>query len=197
MAELVDHSHDLERGVTPATAEVDVTSSPRAASAKIRPSTDARATSTVPSSTDDSTLRNNATASGGNSIDYRLLEKLKGRVPPTIQRPSSKVWTYLKGPEPPRIWKIRPILPRLQQLPLRLVEKVCPKQWQRTVALFIFYICWIATFGAVLHKSSVADNVNGYGQPIRVSCGGVFWYDHSQKLLIQREIILPKDLQPF
>lgn len=190
MADLVDHSRDLERGVTPATAETDVTSSPHAASAKIKASADARATSTVPSSTDDSVvLQDHAT--GSNEVDYRLLEKLKGRVPPTIQRPSRRVWTYLKGPEPPRIWKIRPILPRLQQFPTRLSDRVCPKQWQRTVALFLFYICWIATFGAVLHKSSVADDVNGYGQPIRVSCGGVFWYGLSHGLSVHKSIELP------
>lgn len=179
MAGSVDHPRDLESGVSQPflapNAEVNATGSPRAASPKIRASTDARATSTVPSSTEESVLQNNATAD--RSTDYRLLEKLKGRMPPTVQRPSSKIWRYLKGPEPAGTWKIRPIFPRIQQLPLRLADRVCPRQWQRKVALFLFYVCWIATFGAVLHKSSVADDVNGYGQPIRVSCGGVFWYD--------------------
>lgn len=176
MAGSLDNPHDLESGVARRTAEeVDATGRPRAASAKIRASTDARATSTVPSSTDESVLQSNTAAD--RPSDYRLLEKLKGRVPPTVQKPSKKVLTYLRGPEPPRRWKIRPFVPRVQQLPLRLVDTFCPRQWQRTIVLFLFYVCWIATFGAVLHKSSVADDVNGYGQPIRVSCGGVFWYD--------------------
>lgn len=178
MAGSIDHPRDLESGVAQSQAnpEAIATRGPRAASpTKIRASTDARATSTVPSSTDDSLMQNEATATS-RPTDYLLLEKLKGRIPSTVQKPSRKVGSYLKGPEPPRIWKIRPILPRVQQLPLRLVNKLCPRQWQRIVALFLFYVCWIATFGAVLHKSSVADDVNGYGQPIRVSCGGVFWY---------------------
>ncbi|KAJ4393063.1 hypothetical protein N0V93_002270 [Gnomoniopsis smithogilvyi] len=178
MASTIDHPHDLESGVAQQAVGFDATGDTRAASAKIRASTDARATSTVPSSTDDSVLHGNATVN--RSTDYRLLEKLKGRIPPTVQKPSRRVRTYLKGPEPPRIWKIRPILPRVQQLPLRLADKVCPRQWQRTVALFIFYVCWVATFAAVLHKSSVADDVNGYGQPIRVSCGGVFWSENNE-----------------
>ncbi|KAF3761965.1 hypothetical protein M406DRAFT_348078 [Cryphonectria parasitica EP155] len=101
------------------------------------------------------------------------------RLPPSIQRRSDAICTYLKGPDPPRIWKIRPILPRLQHLPLRLVDKFCPRQWQRILALFLFYVCWIATFGAVLHKSAVADDVNGYGQPVQIQCGGVFWEENN------------------
>lgn len=108
---------------------------------------------------------------------HPTLEKLRRPIPPTVQKQLSRVYTYLKGPEPPRPWKIRPFLPGLQQLPLRLVDQVCPRQWQRVIALGLFYICWIATFAAVLHKSSVAEDVNGYGQPIRVSCGGSFWYE--------------------
>lgn len=175
-----DHLHDIESGVPQASSDANATSSLRVASDKIRASTDVRATSTVPSSLEDSVVQENAT--GSKPVDFPLLEKWRGRVPPTVQRPSSKVWTYLKGPEPPRAWKILPILPRMQRLPLRLVDKVCPKTWQRSVALFLFYVCWIATFSAVLHKSSVADDVNGFGQPIRVSCGGVFWYDLPSKL---------------
>lgn len=107
---------------------------------------------------------------------HPLLEKAKGHVPRTVHKSSSKVWTYLRGPQPPSLWKISPFLPRLQQFPLRLVDRICPKQWQRILALFLFYVCWIATFAAVLHESSVTDDVNGYGQPLLLNCGGVFWY---------------------
>lgn len=116
-------------------------------------------------------------SSSSPGINHPVLEKLRNSIPPTVQRPWSRFYTHLKGPEPPRPWKIRPFLPRLQQLPLKLVDKVCPRQWQRVIALGLFYICWIATFAAVLHKSSVAEDVNGYGQPTRVSCGGSFWYE--------------------
>lgn len=114
----------------------------------------------------------------GNSLtthDHVLVQTLKGHIPLPIQKTSTAVWAYLTGPDPPRPWKIRPVLPRLQQLPPRLVDSVCPRQWQRILVLFLFYVCWIATFGAVLHKSAVADDVNGYGQPIQLQCGGVFW----------------------
>lgn len=104
-------------------------------------------------------------STGDGSRGHALLNKLKTHV----------IYGWLRGPNPPKPWKIRPFLPRLQQLPLRLVDKVLTRQWQRIAVLFLFYVCWIATFAAVLRKSSVVDNVNGYGQPILLSCGSVFW----------------------
>lgn len=171
------HPRDLESGVAQATTEASAADSLRAASEKIRSSTDGRATSTAPSSTHNPTgPAQNAAQCSNKVTDAPLLHKWQGSIPPTVQRHARRLGTYLKGPEPPQIWKIRPVLPRLQHLPLRLVDRVCPKQWQRILALIVFYVVWVATFGAVLHKSSVAGDVNDYGQPIRVACGGVFWY---------------------
>lgn len=128
------------------------------------------------SPSDCETVAPNQAATASYLSRHRLLEKAKGHVPRTIHSLSRKVWTYLKGPQPPRLWKIRPFFPRLQQFPLRLADRICPRRWQRILALFLFYVCWIVTFGAVLHKSSVTGDVNGYGQPILLNCGGIFWY---------------------
>lgn len=174
--------HDPERGLAPPNAAKGdnshaVPPSPaHAASEKTRESTDIQAAASAPpSSKGNSTTCGDANASSNKTSSHPLLEKWKGRFPPTVQKTSNTVWTYMNGPDPPRIWKIRPILPRLQQFPLRLVDRICPRRWQRILALFIFCVCWIATFGAVLHKSSVADVVDGYGQPILIQCGSTFW----------------------
>lgn len=71
---------------------------------------------------------------------------------------------------------MQPFLPRVQHLPLRLVDSLLPKQWQRMAALLVFYVCWIATFAAVLHKSSIIGDVDGYGSPLLTGCGSAFWY---------------------
>lgn len=157
--------HDPERGAPEETR--DLSSAP---SGKVRSSADIRADSSRSASPREDT---NVSTEG--SHNHNLLEKLKTHVPPSVQNKSSTIWGWLRGPNPPRLWKIRPLLPRLQQLPLRLVDKLLPRQWQRIAALFVYYVCWIATFAAVLHKSSVVDDVNGYGQPILISCGAVFW----------------------
>lgn len=105
-----------------------------------------------------------------------FVEALKRRIPNGVQRRSGATVRWLRGPEPTRTWKIRPLLPRVQQLPLRLVDKLLPRLWQRAIALLVFYVCWIATFGAVMHKSSAVDEVDGQGSPFLVGCGASFWY---------------------
>lgn len=158
--------HDLERG----TPDSDPSHASHASSTKVGPSADVRADSSRSASP-----RHATNASPTPTPNHAPLEKLRAHIPPTVQTRSRTIWRWLSGPHPPTPWKVRPLLPRLQQLPLRLVDKVLPTQWLRIVALFIFYVCWISTFAAVLRKSSVVDNVNGYGQPILISCGAVFW----------------------
>lgn len=157
--------HDPERIET----DTSITPSDKAIS-----NNDVRAESIGPSSSSTGDHANNSSTNQLHIPGF--LDKLKHHVPPVLQRSSSTVWSWLKGPDPPKIWKIRPFLPRLQHLPLRLVDKICPRQWQRILSLLIFYICWIATFAAVLQKSSVINDVNGYGEPLLISCGAVFWY---------------------
>lgn len=166
-------SHDPERGIAQAngTGSDSEGAQSQRASDKARLSTDVQTASTQEGPTDDA----NTTSDGLSR--HPLLEKMKGHVPPTVRRKSNTVWRFLKGPEPPRIWKIRPLLPGVQQLPLRLVDKLCPRRWQRILALGVFYVCWVATFAAVLRKSSATEDVNGYGQPLLTGCGSTFWYD--------------------
>ncbi|PSR99115.1 hypothetical protein BD289DRAFT_56414 [Coniella lustricola] len=108
-----------------------------------------------------------------------LLDTVRRLLPRPIEKRGVAIYGWLQGPEAPRLYKISPFLPRIQQLPLRLVDTVCPRQWQRAFALLVFYVCWIATFAAVLRKSAVAGDVSGYGEPIRLQCGGVFWVENN------------------
>lgn len=103
-------------------------------------------------------------------------EALKRRIPNGVRTKSGAALRWLEGPEPTRAWKIRPWLPSVQHLPLRLVDKLLPRRWQRAVALLVFYVCWIATFGAVMHESSAVGEVDGQGAPFLVGCGASFWY---------------------
>lgn len=114
--------------------------------------------------------------------DQALVDRLMRRVPGPLQSTCCVAVKWLRGPQPPQAWKIRPFLPRLQQLPLRFVDKVLPRQWQRVVALFVFYVCWIATFGAVLRTSYIVDDVDGYGPPALLECGSTFWYGQDETL---------------
>lgn len=107
----------------------------------------------------------------GPSIVSRIAE----RVPPSIKRTWRKVLTWVKGPQPPRIYKIKPIFPQIQEAPLRLLDRYAPKRIQRFCLLISFYLVWIFCFSLVLHKSSIAADVKGYGSPVRLACGSSFW----------------------
>ncbi|KAG8165913.1 hypothetical protein KVR01_004465 [Diaporthe batatas] len=134
-----------------------------------RKSADARAT---PALDDGATTRRDKDLP---AQGHALMQGVKRRVPGGVRRRYGTAVSWLRGPDPPRPWKIRPLLPRVQQLPLRLVDRLLPRRWQRAVVLLVFYVCWIATFGAVMHKSSAVDDIGGQGSPFLVGCGGSFW----------------------
>lgn len=160
--------------MAPSDAPLDIESGVKRAEpaqpAAVRKSADARATPA-----DDGTTgqRDEHLPAQG----HAFIEGVKQRIPNGVRRRYATSAKWLQGPEPPRMWKIRPLLPRVQHLPLRLVDRLLPRQWQRGIVLSVFYVCWIVTFGAVMHKSSAVEDIGGQGSPFLVGCGGSFWYD--------------------
>ncbi|KAL7776002.1 hypothetical protein CFE70_006414 [Pyrenophora teres f. teres 0-1] len=98
-------------------------------------------------------------------------------IPPRLQRVWDKVVVWVKGPQPPRPWKIRPFFPRIQTAPIQLLNNYFPKRKQKIALLVFFYFCWILTFGLVLHRSAFAADIPGYGSPVRIRCTDRFWSD--------------------
>jgi hypothetical protein len=98
-------------------------------------------------------------------------------IPPRIQRTWDNVVTWVKGPQPPRPWKIHPFFPRVQTAPIHFVNKYFPKRKHKIALLVSFYFFWILSFGLVLHRSAFAADVPGYGAPVRISCTDRFWND--------------------
>ncbi|KAI8933072.1 hypothetical protein NX059_009717 [Plenodomus lindquistii] len=98
-------------------------------------------------------------------------------IPPRIRHAWRKTVVWVKGPQPPRPWKIQPFFPRVQEAPILLLEKYFPKKKHKITLLVVFYLCWILTFGLVLHRSAFAANIPGYGSPVRVRCTDRFWDD--------------------
>lgn len=104
-----------------------------------------------------------------------LLERITDMIPEPVKRASEVVVIWVKGPQPPRIYKIHPYFPQIQEAPLRLLDRYAPKRMQRFWLLIVFYFFWILSFSIVLHKSSFASDVPGYGSPIRLGCTASFW----------------------
>jgi hypothetical protein len=98
-------------------------------------------------------------------------------VPPQLQRAWVSVKTWVKGPQPPRPWKIHPIFPKIQTAPIRILDTFLPKRKHKIGLLILFYTAWILSFALVLHKSAFSADVPGYGAPVRIGCTQRFWSD--------------------
>jgi hypothetical protein len=108
---------------------------------------------------------------------YPWMQRVSDKIPWPLKRLSSAVVTWVKGPQPPRIYKIEPFFPTIQHAPIAFLHRYAPKRMQRFWLLFVFYICWILSFALILHKSSFAADVGDYGSPIRLACASRYWRD--------------------
>ncbi|KAF2125274.1 hypothetical protein P153DRAFT_425720 [Dothidotthia symphoricarpi CBS 119687] len=96
-------------------------------------------------------------------------------IPSRLQRTWDNVVVWVKGPQPPRQWKIRPFLPRIQSAPIRFLDTYFPKKKHKVLLLIFFYGCWLLSFGLVLHRSAFSADIPGYGSPVRITCEDRFW----------------------
>ncbi|KAL1304224.1 hypothetical protein AAFC00_000644 [Neodothiora populina] len=106
---------------------------------------------------------------------HTILASMARLLPERVKTTSSAIVTWVKGPQPPRIYKIRPIFPAVQHTPIRLLDRYAPKRMQRFWLLIFWYFLWILSFSLMLHRSSFASDVKGYGSPVRLGCTASFW----------------------
>jgi len=112
----------------------------------------------------------------GDELEDDTSTSIKQERPSTsIGRAGAVAADWVKGPKPPRPWKITPILPSIQEAPIRLLDKYAPFKWQRLFLLGALYFFYILAFVLVLRKSAFSSDVPGYGSPARISCGASFW----------------------
>jgi len=102
---------------------------------------------------------------------------INDRIPPRMVTAWEAVKTWTKGPQPPRIYSITPIFPKIQSAPIALLDRYAPKGVHKLGLLVLFYACWIGAFWMVLWKSSISTNIQGYGTPLRLGCGARYWED--------------------
>ncbi|KAJ9497691.1 hypothetical protein H2202_006724 [Exophiala xenobiotica] len=96
-------------------------------------------------------------------------------VPLPVRKASRAVVTWVKGPVPPRILKIEPIFPKIQQAPPRLLDRYAPTRKQRLILLVGLYACWFLTWSLMLKQHSTSGFIKGYGKPQNLWCGASFW----------------------
>ncbi|KAJ4293595.1 hypothetical protein N0V90_008878 [Kalmusia sp. IMI 367209] len=96
-------------------------------------------------------------------------------IPPRIHRAWRATVVWVRGPQPPRPWRIRPLLPKVQRAPLQLLDRYVPKRKHKVILLIIFYFAWFLSFSLVLHRSAFAADIPGYGSPVNIRCTDRLW----------------------
>ncbi|KAF2133920.1 hypothetical protein P153DRAFT_281094 [Dothidotthia symphoricarpi CBS 119687] len=100
-------------------------------------------------------------------------KKIEQKVPPPVIRCSRKVVSWVKGPDPPRAYRIDPFFERVQTFPARTVTRL-PK-----LAVICVYciacLLWIVLFGVIISDYSLPSNIGGLGAPVRLSCVAQLW----------------------
>lgn len=87
----------------------------------------------------------------------------------------SAIWSWVLGPSPPHIYQIRPLLPRWQTAPGRLVERFFPRTISKVLLLLSCLAFWGVVFIASLQPAIASSDVTGYGQPVKLSCHSRLW----------------------
>ncbi|KAI1341031.1 hypothetical protein F5Y15DRAFT_39570 [Xylariaceae sp. FL0016] len=94
-------------------------------------------------------------------------------VPYSARRTGKAAVGWVKGPQTPKIWKIEPFFPAVQEAPLRLLDRFVPKH--RFWLLIAYLAAWIITFSIVMWQGQVTSYVESWGQPTDISCGVTYW----------------------
>lgn len=102
-------------------------------------------------------------------------DRLSNRIHPRLKRAWAATVKWVKGPQPPRIYTIHPIFPKIQHAPLALLDRYAPKKIHRFWSLMALYACWIFAFWIILWRSSIAGEIPGYGAPLRLGCQARYW----------------------
>lgn len=103
----------------------------------------------------------------------RVWLKLETKLPAPVARCSRKVSGWLKGPEPPRTYRITPIFERVQTIPTRALARL--PQWARLGMYLGGFVLWAVLFGVILTNYSLPTNFVGYGAPVPLSCVANLW----------------------
>jgi hypothetical protein len=96
-------------------------------------------------------------------------------VPLPLRKAGRAAATWIKGPSPPRELRIQPIYPKIQEAPLRLMDRYVPKQRHRICLLIALYAAWFLTWSLMLKHNSTSGYIEGYGKPANIWCGASFW----------------------
>jgi hypothetical protein len=113
--------------------------------------------------------------SGDGLTLYQQKHSFLRHMPPRVQKAWIAAIQWLRGPQPPRIWRINPLFEEIQTYHLKLLDRYAPKKSQKFWLLVGFYVLWLLVFSLMLWRSAFAGDVRGYGKPAVLSCTTKLW----------------------
>lgn len=96
-------------------------------------------------------------------------------VPLSLRKAGRSTVRWLRGPQPPHTLLLKPLFPHVQEIPVRLLNMVCPKRRYKIIALLFVYFSWFLSWSLVLRHSVSSGPIDGYGKPSPLGCGASFW----------------------
>jgi hypothetical protein len=103
-----------------------------------------------------------------NSFRYRW-------VPLPLRKAARAISDWVKGPKPPRELKINPWFPKIQEAPIKLLDRYVPEKKHRACLLVALYGIWFLTWSLMLKHNATSGYIKGYGRPSNLWCGASFW----------------------
>lgn len=108
--------------------------------------------------------------------DEVTAQKKHSWVPFAVRRLWKSTVAWSRGPAPASFrYTITPFFPRVQTLPLYLVDRFVPRKKQRIGLVAFFFAAWIVTFALVKRQEVFASEIEGWGDPQTISCGATYW----------------------
>lgn len=109
------------------------------------------------------------------SATNKHVARIVSKIPDPIRRLVAHICGWSRGPPNPRPHCIAPLLPAVQELPIRMLHRFVPN-WKHRIFLFIFYLgLWFMTFTLMFRKSQFATEIEHWGVPVNLGCGDAYW----------------------
>lgn len=96
-------------------------------------------------------------------------------IPLPLRKAGRATAKWLAGPQPPQELLFTPLFPRIQEMPIRLRDRLFPKKRYRIALLLAVYFTWFLTWSLVLRRSVSSGHIEGYGRPTPISCSSSYW----------------------
>lgn len=96
-------------------------------------------------------------------------------VPLPLRKAGRAISDWVKGPDPPVQLHIEPWFPRIQEAPIKLLDRFAPKQRHRAFLLILVYCIWFLVWSLMIRNNRKGGYIAGYGEPSSLWCGASFW----------------------